>query len=835
MDIPWDALGLSRFGAAADGRRLLFESGAPGTDVASVLWEGIPLVTFDERESTAPAGQAVYSLRLLARVLHPTLPSHRLEAVCERHCVAMREDGLPGTIGELLVSLVGEAMGLDRGVVALLAQLLPPPLSGLFKRILLLPVREPFATSSAAAEEIGPSVTSPPATVEAALGPDGFVARSLPAYELRPGQLDMANRVAEVFRAGGAGVIEAGPGIGKTFAYLIPAILRLREDASLRVVVSTRTKQLQDQLYTKDVPFLLAHMVPGMKVALLKGRENYLCLRRWDITVRELSEGLQRDRLSQLAPLARWLSETETGDIEENAAFLSDSAASELWGRLCDSPFYCVGGYCPYAENCFSVLARRRARNADLVVVNHSLLLGDSVAAGAVLGPFTHLIVDEAHAFEAAARSAFTVSLSQRAVERVVEELVPLRGGRGGWLRQLPLPMEDGEVRRAGELAATVRTQTARVLSQVEPLLPDERRSRLPDIGLVRGELERLSDLFERTGDAVDGLVDRVVEEPQLVRQSEGIRTGLRELAAAADALGGPPEDDMVHWFENDAGSLSLHITPLDVGAILSDKLYSSIDAIVLTSATLSLGGDFDYPLRALGLGELAGTGAGVVVEDPFSYEMRMRVCVPTDLPSVQGDEEEYAESLSSFLVQLHRRVPRNGLVLFTSYSLLNAVWERIHGRTPVLAQGIDGPRNKLVERFRRARDGMLLLGTDSFWEGVDLPGEELEVLVVTRLPFAVPSDPVLSALAERCVHNGRDPFRDLCLPQAILRLRQGVGRLIRTQSDRGVVIVTDDRIVMKGYGSEFVRSLPIRVERFERSADLVSEVANWFRHSAGQ
>jgi ATP-dependent DNA helicase DinG len=253
---------------------------------------------------------------------------------------------------------------------------------------------------------------------------------------------------------------------------------------------------------------------------------------------------------------------------------------------------------------------------------------------------------------------------------------------------------------------------------------------------------------------------------------------------------------------------------------------------VVLTSATLSLAGDFAYVHRVLGLDVAFDRVDGVVVESPFSYERRMRILIPEDLPSVQGEPASYADALAALLIGLHGALRRNGLVLFTSYELLQRVRERIHAVVPTLAQGIDGPRSKLVERFRHAQDGTLLLGADSFWEGIDLPGEQLEYLVVTRLPFTVPTDPVQAALSEEYLRRGEDPFVGLAVPQAVLRLRQGIGRLIRTQDDRGIVIITDDRVLTKGYGRRFAASLPAALERVARTEGLIREAAAWFERA---
>jgi len=820
MGIAWDRLALSRFCALHEGEALLFVAGSPRPGIEPPA--DIPLVVYTDEPLP---GKEAYPLRLLARVMNPTLASHDLGDVLAHYGIPPGDRGIPEAIGRLFSSMIEETIGLDRGVLALLARLLPMPLSGLLSRIAPLPPPPP---DRSAAEAPPPEAEPPSAepSLDEALGPDGAVARRHPAYEFRPGQLDMARDVAARFAAGGALAVEAGPGTGKTFAYLIPAILRLREEESSRLVVSTRTKQLQEQLYTKDLPFLISLFGPGLKTALLKGRNNYLCLRRWEALVAELSESLERDRLVTLAPLVRWLIETDTGDVEENKAFLSDPAGRELWERLADSPYHCLEGLCPHFDECFSIRARRRARAADLVVVNHSLLLGDVAAAGLVLGNYDHLVVDEAHSLEDAARKAFTASLSQRIVERFAAELVPSRPHRRGWLRRIPLPPD--RVREAADAVASLRTASVRLFAALADRLPAVQRGAITAVpGLTEG-LDGIERAARLLGAELEGIGERL-EEPDLKREAAGYADRADELIRVAAMLKAGPEEETVHWFERVAGGISLNVTPLEVAPILAGALYPRLRSIVLTSATISLAGDFDFLCQTLGLSDAFPEVRTRVVNAPFFYAERMRICVPTFLPPISDEPDGYADGLADLLMRVQSAIDRKGLVLFTSYRMLNAVRERLDRSVTVLAQGVDGARSGLIERFRRHRGGILLFGTDSFWEGVDLPGEDLELLVVTRLPFSVPTDPINAALGAHYERLGRDPFLSLSLPQAIIRLRQGVGRLIRTRIDRGVVLITDGRILSKGYGEGFRAALPVPIEPFSDPDSLIAEVTAWF------
>jgi len=820
----WRELGLSRVRVAVQGRSVVIECGVVEAGPASPGEEELPLAVYPAQSAErCPSGGI--DLRLLARVLRPSLSEHRLAAVREAYGL------MTGTTGalaaaELLGPMLEDAIALDRGIVALLARLLAPPLSELFERILRLPRRE--VPPRVAEPEVPPGAAALPEQngAGAVLCANGAVARALAAYEERPGQLRMAIEVEGAFRDGEFLLVEAGPGTGKTFAYLAPAILLLRGDPAARVVVSTRTKQLQEQLHAVDLPFLVSQLAPGMKVALLKGRENYLCLRRWQGMLAELPGGLEQERLVELAPLVRWIFESESGDIDENGAFLSDPEARGLWGRLCDAPAHCVGPLCPLHDDCFSVAARRKARRSALVVVNHSLLLADLAAGGAILGRYTHLVVDEAHSLETAARTAFTRSLSERQLSRALDELIP-SGRRSGWLRRALPTLQEAGFRDGMLRAGEARRVSAALFRSLQRKLPEERR----------GELRPLLDLDPRAADVVttlEGLVmaiDRLGGHLDAEETRRELGAKLDQVSALSDvakALGTAPPENMVHWYERDDEGLTLRETPLDVAPAFQRRLYPRVDSAVFTSATLSLGGDFSHLRRAIGLVGEAPAVRMAVVESPFSFRERMRVAVPTYFPPIGGDADAYVDTLASLLGAMGERLERKGLALFTSYQMLRAVRERVSPRIAIYAQGVDGPRSKLIDRFRAVEGGALLLGTESFWEGVDLPRAELEFLVITRLPFSVPTDPILSGVARALARQGRDPFRDLFLPQAILKLRQGIGRLIRTQEDRGVVVVTDLRLLSRSYGARFLEALPVPIDRFGQEKDLVEGMAEW-------
>jgi ATP-dependent DNA helicase DinG len=825
MELPWSDLGLEAFRVATDETAALFHRGSEPSAAAAP--EAPVTIVYGDDTS----GGTTIDLRTLARVLLPTLRDHRPATVCAHFSLPCDQPPSPEQLAALFEAFVRELVHLDRDVLGLLCELVDDPLAQLFRRALLHDAPRESARPDAEtvvqeppAAAVSNAPVAPAAPVEEVLGRDGPISRRLSNYEARPGQIEMARGVADVFAGGGARLIEAGPGTGKTFAYLVPTILLL-ERGSARVVVSTRTKPLQEQLFQKDLPFLVDALGARLKAALLKGRENYLCLRRWRFVVAESAGSLDRDRLRRLAPLVRWIVTTETGDIEENTAFLSQPGARGLWNELCDSASHCTDQYCPHLDECFAIRARRRARAADLLVVNHSLLLGDLATGGLVLGKYSHLIVDEAHALEAAARAAFTETLSKDAVDRLADEIAPTRR-RQGWLSRLR-DVDPSALRRCTELLGAARADAASLFSAVSSHLPPDRNGAAP-AWEHPAPFAALAERLTQVGLAVESLLDGL-DDPQLIREGEAHLATAERLVTLTRRLMHPPIENAVHWFERGARSVRLHASPLDIAPLLAERLYPDLDAVVLTSATLSLNGDFSYSVRSLGLKGGFDDVDTQVVPSPFAHDDRMRIYVPRFLPSVTAPTAEYADALAALTASIVRRTHRKALVLCTSYHLLHAIRDRLPDDLPTLAQGVDGPRSRLVDQFRTHDGRMILLGTDSFWEGVDLPGDALELLIVSRLPFPVPSDPIQSALAERLARDGGDPFADLAVPQAILKLRQGIGRLIRTRRDHGIVLIADHRVVSKGYGRRFARSLPVSPRTFGAAEPLIAAVAHWF------
>jgi ATP-dependent DNA helicase DinG len=774
--------------------------------------------------------QGVLDLSLLARVLHPNATELPTDAIGAVHGSSGTQPALWAMV-EVLDALLHEAMTLDREVLSLLARLLPSPAPELLRRLMTVPMHRAAEVRRRREGGLRETVAVPTSSREALLA-EGVVAAGVARFEDRPGQREMADLIEDCFEQGGVALVDAPPGIGKTFAYLVPALLCLKHHAEVRVVISTRTRQLQEQLYRRDLPYLTGALTPSLRLAMLKGRENYLCLRRWQGLLRETLGGLPGGTQRALALLVRWVAETQTGDIEENHAFLADPEGRALWHHLCDSPYACTGRFCPLAEDCFSVLARRRARRARLVVVNHPLLLGDLSVDGVVLGKYTHLIVDEAHALESVARTAFSRQLSERLFYGFIDDLMSARRSRQGWFRRTELPGEEETVGQIERLLRRLKKQVREAFREIDGRLPSERRTTFRSLDDLSSGMEKIRGQLSQIRELLHTLSDRVACDEARQELEGTVRLATR-LEDDVDCLSVPPDEHRVHWAERTEHGTTLHATPVDVAPVLEERLYPGLGAMVMTSATMSLAGSFEYLRRTLGLRGDPRPVRMLVAKSSFSYQRCMRILVPRYAPPADGAAGEYAEYLASLLGSLSDRSGRKGLVLFTSYALLGEVKSRLAAGVRFLAQG-DASRTAVLQRFREMEGPSWLLGTESFWEGVDLPGEELEILVITRLPFPVPSDPVFAAQCDRIHRDGGDPFRDLAIPLATTKLRQGIGRLLRTEQDRGVVLLTDRRVLTRAYGEIIRRALPVEIEAIDDPQTLLAETAQWFEPAAG-
>ena len=586
----------------------------------------------------------------------------------------------------------------------------------------------------------------------------------------------MAEAVAETLEGHGKLVIEAGTGTGKTFAYLIPALLSGR-----KTIISTGTKALQDQLYHRDLPLVGKVLGRPMTTALLKGRANYLCLQRLQSVAPEAATAACANDLDAVR---RWRHATESGDRAELTDVAEDS---QIWPLVTSTSDNCLGKDCPFWRDCHVVKARRAAQEADLVVVNHHLLLADLALKEEGFIEFLPgadaIILDEAHQIPDLAAQFFGVSAGSRELERLIEELraATISARQASLTRRLDKAHSRLRALRAEAPRQEGRYELASVLEQVEKPLRD------------------LIAALQALEEATAALTDASVEIDKLHERLIDARERLIHLA-------GDDAWDGLRWLDVNSRSIRLYLTPLDVSGTLRAMINATPQAWIFTSATLAIGDDFSHFTNRLGLGE----ARTLAFPSPYPLERRGLIFLPPGLPA-PSDEAHTAAMLKS-VVPLLDMTPGGMFCLFTSHRALNAArkWFRSHRKKlkgrPLLIQG-EAPRDDLLRRFRRHGDAVLL-GTGSFWEGVDVRGAALSIVAIDKLPFASPADPLMMARLEFIRRQGGNGFTEHQLPQAALTLKQGAGRLLRDHSDFGVVVLCDPRIVSRNYGDVFLKSL---------------------------
>lgn len=629
-------------------------------------------------------------------------------------------------------------------------------------------------------------------------GPEGILAARIVGYEARPGQLVMAKAVAQLLERreedipdqASCLVVEAETGLGKTLAYLIPAVL-----SGQRVVVSTNTRNLQDQILQREIPLITAHIDPDLKALCVKGRQNYLCLYRW----RQLQAARQADLFTgaEGQTIEAWLNETVHGDRSE-LSWLSGS--SPLWQKICCQSHFCLGATCPESAACFLNRLRRDAAASRLLIVNHHLLFSDLAVRrtgyGEVLPRYETVIFDEAHHVENVATTFFGFTFSRYQlvdlcgdVERSAETDL------SGKAQQAAVSAVARLAASAERLASGFPLEKGRYLLQ--PLLHSQ-SAILTMRDDLRSALDQLSDALEPLS-ATEGPWRQYGDRAQdLIARLDLI---LSEQANEP----GEEEPRFTHWYERTDRNLTLFATPVDVSAELQEALLSATRHCVFTSATLTTGGHFKYFLKRLGL---AADTPTLSLTSPFDYPGRTLLYV-ADSQFPEPAAPGYPQALRERMEQLITLAGGRTLALFTSFAAMEQAYANLRDRMPypLLIQG-EAPRRKLLQQFSRLTDSVLF-AVASFWEGVDVPGESLSMVIIDKLPFEVPSDPVIMARSNRIKALGGNPFVDFQTPRAILTLRQGVGRLMRTADDRGVIAILDTRLFTKGYGRQFLKSLP--------------------------
>jgi ATP-dependent DNA helicase DinG len=695
---------------------------------------------------------------------------------------------------------------------------------------------------------------------------DGILQHSFKQYEFRIGQLNMANSVESAFTESNYLVVEAGTGVGKSFAYLIPA-LQFSFTHNKKVIVSTNTKNLQEQLFNKDLPVLKKVLEIPYKAVLVKGRENYICERRWEEMFLEQSKGLTPYEAAAMLNLLIWKLNTNTGDVTENSSF-DKNRFGIMWRRLCSDRHYCSGRKCPHFTKCYLMKLRKNVEDANLIVVNHALLLSDLKSDHVSLGEYEYLIIDEAHNIMQTAAKQLGIELNYPDLVNQLNQLSKLSRKKNiAFLDQIDRAMHKSI------LPESLKEHIKFVSTNIEELVEKNRKPILDLFSYAAEESERYDTfgklrikstdqiplLFNKIAKIVDFWKDLLKQVHALSNLFSGLNSqqvptydilleriqGIEQRAVETEndllTLFNPDLENYALWLETgqksdkSAPTSEICYAPIEVDHHLYNIVYRNVPCIVFTSATMALRNSFRFFLHQSGLALVKDKQVvEKVVESSFDYARQSRLMIAGFLP--EPNEKYFLPQALDLIELVLESNPVGTLTLFTSYKDLDAAYSKLNEilyqkNRPLFAQGKWSSRSALLDEFKK-HNNAVLLGTSSFWEGIDVQGESLSLLILFKLPFQVPTEPIVEAYIEKLEKSGKDSFMHYILPNALLRLRQGFGRLIRSKTDSGIVIIIDPRVMTKKYGHYFQEVLPATSINITDPLQMQSVILDFFKHS---
>lgn len=733
------------------------------------------------------------------------------------------------------------------------------------KRRLKLPGFNSIESASKISEDKKAELLQPE-VIDLIFGREGLLKHKVSSFEYREQQFLMAESTLKAFLQNRFLLCEAGTGVGKSFAYLIPSIINYLVSEE-KVIVSTNTKNLQEQIFFKDIPMLHELFSESFTAIILKGRGNYLCLKKFYRMLSNPDENLDDQQIEKFLPLVIWGLATETGDIEENSGF-KRAYGYDVWVKLHSDSASCNGRKCPYYKKCFLQNIRKKVHKAGLVVINHSLLFSDASSENAVLGKYDHLVLDEAHNLESTATKYLGVEFSFNLVKTNLYRLQSYDTKRGllnKVIKKITQTNQAGvNVDRFLERSDNLKSRLPEFLKNSQDIFDSightiykdnnqyneqllKNRFRDFEKELISGqslkELKIFKDVFEDIIEESGRLTKLLSGTEELedlfedeILEFKSITDELEQTFSNFNFFLNSKRENYVYWYEilkKDTNYFfKLAAAPLEISQILDDLLYSKLKSAIFTSATISIENRFKYYINKSGLAKYKDSKLDTLsLGSPYS-EHQLKVIVPSYIASPKM-QSLFTNDIEEFLQKVILHFDRGSLALFTSYKQMSELFYRVndlfkeHDRL-ISMQSKEGSRRELLNQFKAVRNSVLF-GTNSFWEGVDVPGASLEMVVIARLPFAVPSEPIIQARLEKLEKEGKNSFMHYSVPEAILKFKQGIGRLLRSHSDQGVVYILDSRVVNTRWGSAFINSLPVKPNIAKKLSEVITETEKFF------
>jgi len=698
---------------------------------------------------------------------------------------------------------------------------------------------------------------------ESIFNKNGLLKDKFSNFEFREAQQDMAYEVMSSFEQNKHLMVEAGTGTGKSLAYLIPSIYWANKQNE-QVVIATHTINLQEQLFQRDIPLLKEILPFEFDATILKGRNNYLCLRKFEQLFHEYQQVENKEQLLNIAQMLTWVTVTNTGDIEE---INLNSSGYEIWNQVKSDPDTCLNRNCPWFKACFYHRARQKAQNSDIIITNHSLLLTDLKADHRILPAYQRLIVDEAHQFHEVAIKHLGMELNQYQLFSMLQFFY--KDAKNGFLVKVMNELFQTQDPDKFTIANKIQNHIIPIISKVDANVqhyftllgefvakkvrqqePERKVLRIVDDTKQLDEWKAIQHQAENVFIEMTEWANLMEEthrkmkelelEESMVLEYGGQTKEIKDMLYTFSELNNCSDPNMVYWVESEHRGKRyvsyLFASPIEIGPYIKEFLFDKKDTIVLTSATLSVNENFNFIRHEFGFSKDNTELNTLQLDSPFDYKKQSLVFIPKDIPNIQDvSEDVYIDDLSKKIAEMAITLNGKMLVLFTSYRMLTKTHSLLNKillpfNIKVLGHGVDSnSRSKLTKRFMN-NQASILLGTNSFWEGVDIPGEALSALVIVRLPFTPPNNPINEAKTERLKKQGKNPFMEMSVPQAVIRFKQGFGRLIRTQRDKGIVVIFDRRVVESRYGKAFIRSLPPVNVKYQPFEYIIKLLDGWLK-----